>query len=548
MSEGPYRNMSYEDAVKAMRRIYELLYPRKFHSYNPSLDEPFANFVGSRGERDATPAEFTTLYGKIGDVLERFTPILGDISYAEGETPDTIPPNKSKVILDYHGMAILNSLLEVAELGAKYINLVNKQIFYIQNNLKGQTPLANGNAIAISYVAVINNVNTEFASMYGDETLSRVKSMINKLSSGTRSGVLAKNVNVITSISEYQVGQEDVISDAFDKDFLEYFMMYLEAENKFHDSVKTKYDLNTAEIRDSERDIYRRYRANTIGNIAQNNNTGGQRKFARYVDVSGCRASCVGLCVGSCSNTCFGCSDQCAGQCTQTCADCNAACMQNCGTTCQGSCLVECIGCSIECGGGCISTCKSDCGGTCVDGCHTDCAGSCYGTSEGFVSVCSDCGSACKGTCGNSCESEAAMTPPAPDPVPPVIEIEEEAIIPEPPTGLIPLPGPQDHEKPQYQGGPSSHPDSGWVSTGGSTGYWIYTDGHGNTYRTDDRSSFMNGQTTSNYTTPWDGSPSNDQFYQIGGNSGSTSGSGSGTAWYDRGNNADGSAWHGNDR
>ena len=43
VSEGPYRNMSYEDAANAMSRIYKLLYPRKFHSYNPSLDLELIN-------------------------------------------------------------------------------------------------------------------------------------------------------------------------------------------------------------------------------------------------------------------------------------------------------------------------------------------------------------------------------------------------------------------------------------------------------------------------------------------------------------------------
>ena len=116
MSEGPYRNMSYEDAVNAMSRIYKLLYPRKFHSYNPSLDEPFADYVGTRKEKDPIPEEYTKFYGKIGNVMEKYTPILGDISYGVDETADTIPANASKVILDLHGMAILNSLLEVAEL------------------------------------------------------------------------------------------------------------------------------------------------------------------------------------------------------------------------------------------------------------------------------------------------------------------------------------------------------------------------------------------------------------------------------------------------
>ena len=136
VSEGPYRNMSYEDAANAMSRIYKLLYPRKFHSYNPSLDEPFADYVGTRKEKDPIPEEYTKFYGKIGNVMEKYTPILGDISYGVDETADIIPANASKVILDLHGMAILNSLLEVAELGARYINSVTTQISEIEDNIK----------------------------------------------------------------------------------------------------------------------------------------------------------------------------------------------------------------------------------------------------------------------------------------------------------------------------------------------------------------------------------------------------------------------------
>ena len=417
MSEGPYRNMSYDDAANAMRRIYEILYARRFHSYNPSLSEPFADYVGTRSESASIPSEFTKLYGAIGNVVEKYSPILGDISYSEGDTADETPAGKSKVILDLHGMAILNSLLEVAELGAKYINLVSSQLYNISTTISGSTPLAEGNKIASPFKSILTSVDTTFSSKYGFETLARVKNMITKLSSGSRSGVMAKNVNVVKSIDDYQVGQEEVISDAFDKDFIEYFIMYLEAENDFHDSVKDAYDANTNDVRTSEMEYYESRKS--ASDPAKT-----KKKFARYIDVSGCRSSCVGLCIGSCANTCFGCSDKCSGQCTAMCADCSKGCMTNCMSTCQGTCNNECIGCSNTCSAGCITGCESDCGDTCTYDCHSACAGSCYGTAEGYSNKCGDCGTSCKGACGNSCENTTSSITPGPIATPMNIEID----------------------------------------------------------------------------------------------------------------------------
>ena len=538
MSEGPYRNMSYEDAANAMSRIYKLLYPRKFHSYNPSLDEPFADYVGTRKEKDPIPEEYTKFYGKIGNVMEKYTPILGDISYGVDETADIIPANASKVILDLHGMAILNSLLEVAELGARYIGSVTTQISKIKDNLKGVTVTTVGNAFANKYLALFDAIDTEYISKYGSETLTRVKNMITKLSSATRSGVIAKNVE------DYQVGQEEVISDAFDKDFLEYFIMYLDAENNLHDKVKADYDIAVDAQRKKEITDY----VNNKGKVIQVSalNKGVLRKFPKYVDISGCRSSCVGLCVASCANTCFGCSDRCSGQCTATCADCTNGCMNACVGTCQGTCKVECIGCSTDCDGGCIDACSNACGGTCTKGCHTDCAGSCFGTAEGFVSECGECGSTCKGTCGNSCKDTTSSITPGPDPKPPTTEIEPEP--PDPPIHTEPdPPPPTDPSGYQPQGGPGNHPSSGWVPNEDGTGYWIHNDGYGNIDRTPDMSPIGNGG-AGDYTTPWDGSDAGHQYYPVDGGSGGGSGSGSGGGnYYDRGNNPDGTPWYGND-
>ena len=418
MSEGPYRNMSFEDAANAMTRIYKLLYPRKFHSYNVSLDEPFADYVGTRLERDPIPEDITKFNGNIGKVIEQYTPILGDISYSTDDTAEEIPAGKSKVILDLHGMAILNSLLEVAELGAKYINAVMRQISDIKNGSSGITITAIGNAFAEKYLDLFNTIDSKFTTKNGPETLDRVKTMITRLSSSTRSGVVAKNVNVVTSIKDYQVGQEEVISDAFDKDFLEYFMMYLEAENELHAKVKADYDTSVTTQRDTTIESYTKKK----GMITKSNDTQKYKKFPKYVDVSGCRASCVGLCVASCANTCFGCTDRCSGQCTAKCADCTNSCMTNCITSCQGTCNNECIGCSKECTGGCIGNCTNSCGGDCTNGCGS-CEGSCFGTAEGFVKECMECGVSCKGTCGDSCESTTSSIDPGPNPLPEIEEI-----------------------------------------------------------------------------------------------------------------------------
>lgn len=429
MSEGPYRNMTYEDAANAMQKIYEVLYPRKFHSYNTGLSEPFASFVGTRSENSIDPDTYETLYGQIGEIVNKYAPILGDESYSESDIATPTPANKSKVILDLHGMAILNSLLQVAELGARYIRLINTQINSIKNGTSGITPQAKGNAIANKYISMVTSVDSSFETLYGADTLKRVKNMIDKLSSVNRSNVVAKNVNVVTSISDYQVGQEDVISDAFDKDFIEYFIMYLDAENKLHDKTQTEYTTTNNAIRMNAKTLYSAYKGKQNKNIISTLST---YKFMRYVDVSGCRESCVGLCIGSCANTCFGCTDKCSGQCTVTCGDCSKGCMTNCSNTCQGACTDNCSGCVGNCLGGCKNECRDTCATTCTGICYEACVGSCFGTAEGFATQCGDCGSTCKGTCGNSCETESNGIPKAPDPKPPIIEITED-ITPDPP-------------------------------------------------------------------------------------------------------------------
>lgn len=469
MSEGPYRNMSYEDAANAMQRIYEALYPRKFHSYNTALEEPFADYVGTRSENDPDLTEYKELYGKIGKVVNKYAPILGDESYSLSDTVTPIPANKSKVILDLHGMAILNSLLQIAELGARYLKVITSQISEITNNLRGATPEVIGNNIANGYITLLTSVDSDYKTKYGEETFNRVKSLVDKLSSSSRTGVVAKNVNVVKSVSDDQIGQEDVISDAFDKDFIEYFIMYINAENEMHNKTKAEYDSTLTTLRSN---VILEYKATTMTQSPLTTKI-ANAKIMRFVDVSGCRESCVGLCIGSCSNTCFGCTDKCSGQCTNTCGDCTKGCRADCVDTCQGGCTNACTGCTGDCMAGCKNACKDSCATECVAICYEACVGSCLGTAEGFTDKCAECGSACKGTCGNSCETESNGTPVGPDPKPPVIEIPDDKPDPDPSVGDDTI----------HHGGKIHKINDGYVLEGQER--YFYTDESGAGFRLD---------------------------------------------------------------
>lgn len=466
MINWPYRNMTYEDAVTTIRRIYKILYPRRFHSYNSSLPEPFSDFVGIRGENAKIPEEYDTLNGMIGNVMNKYLPIAGDDEYTTSDVVESIPEGQMKIILDLHGIAIINSLLEIAELGLRYISTIQKQIDEITNGATGSTPTAVGNRFALSYLDLFNNINSKFTATYGIETFERIKTMLNFLSSATSTGVVVKNIN------HNQVGQEEVISDAFDKDYLNYFMLFLEAENTLHDKVLRYYKDSVYTQRDT---MLSEYKANK-GKVGSKQTDVAKKlkKFPRYIDVSGCRSSCVGLCISSCSSACYGCTDKCSGQCTAKCADCSAGCMQQCENTCQGSCRDGCSGCKTGCVSGCYTGCSSECGGECKNMCHTDCEGSCYGETLGFASSCAECGTMCKGTCGNSCEDTTSAINPAPDPKPITQEITPKPV--DPPIITPQEVTPTTPNKPT-QGDPGGHPTGGWVTDGDGVGHFEVTTG-----------------------------------------------------------------------
>lgn len=379
---------------------------------------------------------------------------------------NTYVPNANVNILDIHGMSIVNSILKVNAISTRFTDK------FIYNAMRYENEP--------DYKSMIHSIDTEFVSYMdskgydGVVELNRIKKLITDLSIGP---VRVRPVNLTV------YGSEENITEAFDYHLLVYIAKCLRIENEVYKSKFAKFD----ELR------------------IQNQTAGTLKTFhtSYFNDVSSCRSSCVGLCSASCDATCYGCGGGCAGQCTAKCADCSASCTNDCAADCTGGCK-GCSGCSNECNG-CIAACSSTCGNECTEGCG-ECTGSCFGTTTGANTKCG-CGGMCTTECSDNCTSNAsAPTNISVDPEPPIV-VEPDPL---PPPDISHRPTDPSSYIPSHT--EPSHPSSGWVPTSGSTGYYIYNDGNGNTYRTDEMP--VLNQPTGNYKTPWDGNKANHQYYK----------------------------------
>lgn len=445
--------MTYNQANDLLTELATQLARRKYYSYNSSIIQQNQ----FKGQLDI-----------IAEVGEKYKPKPSIMT----PEPNVVPVGNPRIILDAHGIAIINSILGVNSLSTKMLNdaqtSMKMQLIYASADTTKKLP-----ADKITHQEDYQKDATVQARL---KTYQNYLVMEDMPDFGGDDQTAIHN-HIKTSLANFQNKIKDVldqnklgikyadynISVSFDYYVLKFLCGLIKAENDLFDAL-----VNVTQSK-AKNDIH--YMANYAP-----------------LDASTCRSVCTGLCSGSCSGTCNGCGGQCTKYCSAACeTNCANNCSNQCKSSCDLSCNKECNGCSGQCTGGCIADCTAACGtSTCTSQCGAQCTGGCYGLATGQSFECG-CGGKCTTTCGSRCSNgvgsgATAETPPVTD------------TSPNDTTTNTPGPSPDNTfvnygrgDTGHFNGGSSrtSHPSSGYHSNGDGTGYWVYTDAGGNDYRSE---------------------------------------------------------------
>ena len=471
--------------------------------------------------------KFNDNLNTINTVNTRYKPSKSTIDPENNVAPIGNP----KVILDIHGMAIINSLLKVNSISTK-LGKADKETITLTKRLIGgdiKPPLSINYGRVWSHAFntpatnnLIQSLDDLFKIISGDinddTVLNRVYSLFSD--SEMKSKDVMNHIYItlrtfandtpIHDVEDQEIGKyaEKNISLAFDYYVLTFLCMYLKIENDLYETLCNAIN---------------NYRDDTIGDPTRS--TTHFMSNNSPLEPSSCRVVCAGLCTGSCFNTCNGCGGQCTRYCGGSCdTNCLGRCDVDCKSDCNLSCNTTCNGCKETCDGACSSDCTSSCGSSdCNSGCGTGCQGSCYMTNGGTDRTCG-CGSQCSGDCGFDCGGGSNSVPLPVEPDTPVI---------------TPDPDP-DPDKPETTG-------QGGYNTGAT-----FYDPYGNTsiyFNPNDPAqvaiaeSVANGEMTAQQAVQAIQNAANSQY---GGGSNNGGSNGGDSAWYNRGNDPNGKPWYGN--
>lgn len=452
---------------------------------------------------------------------------------------NVMPIGNPKVILDIHGMAIINSLLKVNSISTK-LGKADKDTITLTKRLIGgdirpplsinygrvwtdafNTPAANN---------LIQNLDDLFRVISGDinddTLLNRVYSLFSDSEMKSKDVMnhifitlrTFANDTPIHDVEDQEIGKyaEKNISLAFDYYVLTFLCTYLKIENDLYETLCNSIN---------------NYRDDTLGDPTRS--TTHFMSNNSPLEPSSCRVVCTGLCTGSCFNTCNGCGGKCTRYCSGSCdTNCLGRCDVACKSDCNLSCNTSCNGCKESCDGACSSDCTSSCGSNdCNSGCGTGCQGDCYASEAGTIHDCG-CGSDCSGDCGFNCTGSSNSIPLPVEPDPPII---------------TPEPDP-DPDKPEE---PSTTPPGGQGTNNGGS-FVNPSTGETITFNPNDPAQVAiaervaNGQMSTEEAVNAIQNAANRYYGNNGGGNTGGNTNGGGRAWYDRGNDPNGNPWYGN--
>lgn len=364
-----------------------------------------------------------------------FYKCIEDSGVYEWTEVDPVDTSDANIIKAIDGVAIINSLLRINEIGDDMTEIANTsynkilKAFINGSSYKNHTKeyILNGKTLTdvfpnestdadiaaakTKYINVITiNTSTDDFNFESDDAAKRLKqksyieTILHDISD------IIKYVNAFTDayLRPYDEGTHQNVTTAFDYYVLDYIVQMIEAENALFVTLLTKYARTIIEDPTAKVDI----------------DVSIQHKQFNHAPFVGsmCNGACVGLCFGSCVTTCNGCggcTSYCSSYCGASCfGDCgNATCVDNCAGTCKGECTGDCQGactkdCGDDCSSSCITSCAHECKGSCTGGCSISCSDKCStGCNDG-------CFTSCTSSCGHSCSGGAAAKSPSKSPQP----------------------------------------------------------------------------------------------------------------------------------